>query len=170
DVPYTVEMERRLRDYHLSWIEEPLVPDDLDGYAYLTRELPTRISMGEHEYTKYGFKELMERQVADIYQPDVNRVGGLTEAKKICALAEAHHVPILPHSNEAHNLHLIVSSPACTMIEYFPNVEPADGNTMFWKLFTGEVEASSGHIVPPDRPGLGVELNRDALREYRYEG
>jgi L-alanine-DL-glutamate epimerase-like enolase superfamily enzyme len=163
DYGYAIEMERRLSEFGLSWIEEPFLPDDLDSYVRFSAESPTRVSMGEHETSLYGFKQLIDRQVADILQPDCNRVGGITAMKKICALAEAAHIPIYPHSNEAHNLHIIVSQSNCPLIEYFPDVEPDTGNEIFWKIFDGEPHAENGFITPSKTPGLGVTLNRERI-------
>jgi L-alanine-DL-glutamate epimerase-like enolase superfamily enzyme len=170
NVAYTLEMARRLQEYDLKWIEEPLMPDELDGYSWLVRESPVPISMGEHEYTRYGFKELIDRRCANILQPDTNRAGGITEARKIYALAAAAEIPVVPHSNEAHNLHLIASSFNSPIAEYFPPVEPDTGNELFWRVFVGEPKAVDGYIQPPDRPGLGIELNEDVVRELEWEG
>lgn len=167
DVPYTLAMSERLREFDLAWIEEPLLPDDIDGYAYLNERSSIPISCGEHEYTRWGFKTLLERKATRILQPDGNRAGGITEMLRICALGSAYGVPVVPHSNEAHNLHVIVAQPACSMMEYFPNVEPDTGNEIFWKLFVGEPVAEDGHVTPSARPGLGIEVNREALRELQ---
>jgi len=169
DYNYAVEMERRLRPYRLAWLEEPFLPDDLDSYVKLRAKSATPISCGEHEYTKHGFRQLIEIGAADILQPDANRAGGITEMKKICALAEAAGIDIYPHSNEAHNFHVIVSQPNCPLVEYFPDVEPDTGNELFWKVFTGEPVAVDGCLVPNDRPGLGIEVNRAAVEELRHE-
>jgi L-alanine-DL-glutamate epimerase-like enolase superfamily enzyme len=169
DLSYALEMEKRLRPYNLAWIEEPFVPDDLESYVRLRAKSETAISMGEHEYTKHGFKQLIDLGVADILQPDTNRVGGITEMKKICALAEAAHIPIYPHSNEAHNFHVILSQPNCPLVEYFPDVEPDTGNELFWKVFTGEPRAVDGCLIPSDKPGLGIEVNREAVAALTWK-
>ncbi len=169
DYNYAVEMERRLRPYHLAWLEEPFMPDDFASYVKLRERSETLISCGEHEYTKHGFKHLIDIGAADILQPDANRVGGITEMKKICALAEAAGLPVYPHSNEAHNFHVIVSQTNCPLVEYFPNVEPDTGNELFWKVFTGEPEALDGYLSPTGRPGLGIEINRDMVRQLTWK-
>ncbi len=165
DLPYAREMERRLRRWDLAWIEEPLLPHDLHGYAELRRGSETPIAHGEHQYTRWAFARVIEAEAADILQPDVNRVGGLTEARKICALAAARELPVVPHSNEAHNLHLVISQVACPFTEYFPNVEPDTGNELFWKLFDGNPEARDGRVDLDKRSGLGIDINRSALNE-----
>jgi L-rhamnonate dehydratase len=165
DVGYAVQMAERLRDLGLSWLEEPLMPQDVSGYVELRRRVPwQRWSCGEHSYTKWDFKELIDRGAADILQPDLNRTGGITEGRKICALAEAAGLPVIPHSNEAHNLHLVYSQPAtvCPVVEYFPDVEPDTGNELFWKLFRGNVRQVDGTLtLDATRPGLGVDIDED---------
>lgn len=163
DVFYTIEMIKRLLPYNLSWIEEPLMPHDLDGYSYLSKHSSIPISCGEHEYTRWGFRDLIERKVTRLLQPDTNRTGGITEMMKICALASAHDLQVIPHSNEAHNLHIIASQMVCPFMEYFPNVEPDTGNEIFWKIFKNEPIAEKGFIIPGDKPGLGIEINEEIV-------
>ena len=144
------------------------MPHDVAGYVELKRRCPwQRWSCGEHSYTKWEFAELIRRRAVDILQPDVNRAGGLTEAVKICALAETAGLPVVPHSNEAHNLHLVFSrSPSvCPLVEYFPNVEPDTGNELFWKVFEGHPEARDGRVELGDRPGLGISVREEVVAE-----
>ncbi|HEX4402847.1 MAG TPA: enolase C-terminal domain-like protein [Galbitalea sp.] len=163
DLPYTLDMVKRLEKYNLAWVEEPLLAMDLNGYEELCRRSPIPISHGEHLYNRYEFAEVLRRSAASIIQPDVNRVGGFTEAKKIIALAETYGIPVMPHSNEMHNLHLTFSSTAVPMAEYFPNVLPDTGNELFWSIFEGEIEAVDGQLSIPTAPGLGIRLNQDVL-------
>ncbi len=167
DYAYACEMERRLRPYRLAWIEEPFMPDEIEKYVRLREQSQTPISAGEHEYTKHGFQQLIERRAVDILQPDCNRVGGITELKKICAMAEGAGMPVYPHSNEAHNLHVVISQNNCPLAEYFPDVEPDTGNELFWKVFSGDVHAEDGHLTPSPAPGLGREINWDAIEQLR---
>ncbi len=167
DFGYAIEMAKRLREFNLAWIEEPLMPEQVDRYAELRERVPwQRWSCGEHSYTKWDFAELIRARAGDLLQPDINRAGGLTEARKIAALAETAGLPVIPHSNEAHNLALIFSQMphVCPVIEYFPDVEPDTGNELFWKIFDGNAVASGGTLYyPASRPGLGVTLREDAI-------
>ncbi len=168
DFGYALEMANRLREFQLSWMEEPLMPHDVDRYAELRERAPwQRWSGGEHSYTKWDFQELISKRAVDILQPDLNRAGGLTEGRKIAAMAEAAGLPVIPHSNEAHNLALIFSqsTQVCPLVEYFPQVGPDTGNELFWKLFTGNAEAVQGSLELPDKPGLGVDLNEELAAE-----
>jgi L-lyxonate dehydratase len=173
DLAYTLEMAERMRPYRLSWIEEPLMPEQVERYDELHGRVPwQRWSCGEHSYGKWEFAELIRRRATDILQPDVNRVGGITEARKICALAEAAGLPVVPHSNEAHNLVIVFSQPAhvCPVIEYFPDVEPDTGNELFWKLFDGNLEQQGGMLTfDLSRPGLGVAPNEEVAGELLVE-
>ncbi len=171
DVGYAIEMAKLLREFQLSWIEEPLMPHDVDGYVELKQRCPwQRWSCGEHSYTKWEFKELIARRAVDILQPDANRAGGITELRKICALAEAAGLPVVPHSNEPHNLHITFSQPAhvCPLIEYFPDVEPDTGNELFWRLYKGVPQARGGYLELDSRPGLGIELDDDTIRRLQH--
>lgn len=166
DLGYAIQMADLLREHRLSWIEEPLMPSDLDGYEELKARCPwQRWSCGEHSYTKWDFAELIRRRAVDILQPDVNRTGGITETMKICALAETAGLPVVPHSNEPHNLAVIFSQSAhvCPVIEYFPSVEPDTGNELFWKAFRGHPVPEQGIIAAPPGPGLGVEIDEEAI-------
>ena len=171
DVTYAIRMIRMLEDagLNLKWIEEPVIPDDVDGYARIRREVHTPISGGEHEFTRYGYRELIRREAVDILQPDVNRIGGITEARKIWAMAAAYDIPVIPHAGQMHNYHLVISHLNSPMAEYFPPASEGgalDDDTLFWELFTGEPRAENGFVRLPDKPGLGLELNWPQIRRW----
>ncbi|MBI3281727.1 MAG: L-rhamnonate dehydratase [Acidobacteria bacterium] len=163
DVPYTLEMDRRLAGHRLRWIEEPLYPDDLEGYARLCREVRgTRIASGEHEYTRYGFAELIRHKAAHILQPDITWSGGLTELRRIATLAASAGLPFIPHrGGSLYGLHLILATPTCHLAESFGIGET--GNEIM-EAMTPPYE--KGHIHAPEKPGFGVELNEQLLQKY----
>lgn len=166
DLGYAMEMAHLLREYRVSWIEEPLPAQDVDGYVELKLRCPwQRWSTGEHLYSKWEFQEFIARRAADILQPDANRCGGITEMRKICAIAEAAGLPVIPHSNEAHNLAVVFSQAphVCPMVEYFPPVEPDTGNELFWKIFDGNPTARNGVLHPSLNPGLGLGICETAV-------
>lgn len=174
DVQYATRMIRMIEDagLNLNWVEEPVIPDDIAGYAEIRRNVNTRISGGEHEFTRYGFRDLIQQEAVDILQPDVNRVGGITEARKIWAMAAAHDLPVIPHAGQMHNYHLILSHMNSPFSEYFPPPEddiPPDENELFWRLFHGEPRQVDGTIDLPDTPGLGLTINWDLVNQYRIE-
>ena len=164
DLSYAVRMIRMLEDegMNLAWVEEPLIPDDLDGAATIRRAVRTPIAGGEHEFTRYGFRELIRRGAVDVLQPDVNRVGGITEARKIWAMAAAEGLHVIPHAGQMHNYHLVMAHLNSPMAEYFP--APGDGgvlddDTLGWAIFDGDPRAVGGYITLPETPGVGVRLN-----------
>ena len=165
DVEYALEMERMLRPFGLRWIEEPLMPHDVRGYARLCRHSQTPISHGEHCFTRYDFQELIEADAAHILQPDVNRVGGFTEARKVFALGAARDLPVVPHGNDLHNLHFVFSQLNCPFTEYFPDGVPEDANSLFWRLFEGNPRAEGGTLRLGADPGIGYVLNEELAAE-----
>lgn len=173
DVQYTIRMVRMLEDegLNLAWVEEPVMPDDIAGYAEIAAAVETPISGGEHEFTRYGFRQLIGEHAVDIVQLDVNRVGGITEAHKIWAMAAAYDLPVLPHAGQMHNYHLIISHMNSPITEYFPPPEGVpDGNELFWSLFVGEPRVKDGYITLPETPGLGLEPDWQLVDKYLYKG
>ena len=168
DLEYAIKMERELRPYGLKWIEEALMPHDVDGYARLCATSQTQISHGEHSYTRWDFQEIIDKKAAHILQPDVNRVGGITEARKIWAMAAAKDLPVVPHGNDLHNLHLVFSQVNTPFTEYFPNVW--DGaNTHFWDIYEGNPVQKNGRISLSNKPGLGYTLKESAVQKILLE-
>ena len=168
DLEYAIKMERELRPYGLKWIEEALMPHDVNGYARLCSVSQTPISHGEHSYTRWDFQEIIEKGAAHILQPDVNRVGGITEARKIWAMAAAKDLPVVPHGNDLHNLHLVFSQVNTPFTEYFPNVWDG-GNTHFWDLYDGNPVVKNGKISMSDKPGIGYTLKHDVVEKLRVK-
>lgn len=156
---YARRMLRAVAPFNLRWVEEPVIADDLHGYAELKAMGLVAISGGEHEYTLHGFRQALDLKAYDIVQFDVNRVGGITAAKKIADLCEAYDVVVIPHAGQMHNYHLTMSTYAGPMAEYFPKVPVEVGNELFWYIFDGEPIAENGSIdLADDRPGFGLTL------------
>jgi L-lyxonate dehydratase len=163
---YAKQMLPLLEPFRLRWLEEPVIPDDISGYAELKAYGRVPIAGGEHEFTVYGFRELLDKRAVDYIQFDTNRVGGISQARKICALAEAHSVPVIPHAGQMHNYHVVMSSLNCPMAEYFPVVDVEVGNELFWYIFDGEPKARDGFIDLDDNlPGLGLTINEQSLKD-----
>ncbi len=168
DLDYARAMVRLLEPFDLRWLEEPLIPDELEGYAALTRQSPIPIAHGEHEFALKGFADLVRRGAADVIQFDTNRVGGITQAVKICALAEAFGLTVVPHAGQVHNYHVVASQPACPMAEYFPPNAIEVGNELPHWLFAGEPLAEDGAVRLNGKPGLGITVDpREPVREIR---
>jgi L-rhamnonate dehydratase len=168
---WTLDYARRmvplLEPYRLRWLEEPVIPDDIHGYAELKAMRRIPIAGGEHEFTIFGFRELLEAKAVDYIQFDTNRVGGITQARKVAALAEAHSVPVVPHAGQMHNFHVVMASYNSPFAEFFPVVDVEIGNELFWYIFEGEPRPVDGHIdLRDDVPGLGVKIKEEALGKF----
>jgi len=167
NLDYAKRMLPLLESFHLRWLEEPVIPDDIQGYAQLKSYARIPIAGGEHEFTLYGFRDLLEARAVDYIQFDTNRVGGITQARKIAALAEAYAVPVIPHAGQMHNYHVVMASLNSPMAEYFPRVDVEVGNELFWYIFRGEPSAEGGSIDLADNvPGLGLTLDEAGLERF----
>jgi len=165
--PYAKEFLRKLEPYNLRWAEELLLPDEIHLFAKLKQYTDIPLSGGEHEYTRFGFHDLLKADALDIFQFDTNRVGGFTEAQKICTMAQMHGVEVIPHGGQMHNLHVVMSSFASPMAEYFPQTEIEVGNEMFWYIFDGEAIAENGKLQLDDnKPGMGLTLKTEGLEHF----
>ena len=158
DLPYAAEMCRRLEKYNLSWLEEPFIPDDLKSYAKLRKETSIPISGGEHEFTRWGFQEIIEKEAMDILQPDLHRCGGISEGLKIAAMAYAAGLPVIPHAYSAPHAHFCAAVVNCPQLEYFPVPYWADDAGVSTAFFKGEPEPDGDGAVTPGGPGFGIEL------------
>ena len=135
--------------------------------AEVTADVQAAIAGGKHEFTAYGFRDLLEARALDYIQFDTNRVGGLTQARKVAALAEAYSVPVIPHAGQMHNYHVVMASLNSPMAEYFPVVDVEVGNELFWYIFNGEPKAKDGFIdLDESIPGLGLTINEAALEKF----
>ncbi|MFD2099089.1 enolase C-terminal domain-like protein [Flagellimonas iocasae] len=164
---YARRFLKLLEPYNLRWVEELLLPDEIHNFSKLKRETGIPLSGGEHEYTRFGFHDLLQANALDIFQFDTNRVGGFTEALKICNMAQCHGVEIIPHGGQMHNLHVVMSSFASPMAEYFPKTEIEVGNELFWYIFDGEAITENGQLQLDDhKPGLGLTLKTEDLTHF----
>ena len=168
---WTLDYARRmvplLEQFRLRWLEEPVIPDDIHGYASLKATGRVPIAGGEHEFTLYGFRELLEAKAVDYIQFDTNRVGGITQARKIAALAEAYSVPVIPHAGQMHNFHVVMASFNSPMAEFFPVVDVEVGNELFWYVFKGEPTPVDGFIdLDENVPGLGLTIDEESLKRF----
>ena len=156
---YAKRITRKLAPFDLKWIEEPLMPDELEAYMELTRSSPVPIAAGEHEFTRYGFDLLIRNKAVNIVQFDMGRVGGFTEAKRVCALATVAGLPVCTHAYGLPTLQFITSEPACLMAEHFPvpvwmrEDQPEVG------FFDGAPSPVNGMVSLSDEPGMGYRLN-----------
>jgi L-rhamnonate dehydratase len=167
---HALHLGRALADHGIYFLEEPLAPDDVAGFAKLVAASPTPIATGEKESTQYPYIDLMDRGGLRIIQPDVARVGGISETMRIVAHAEARGVRVIPHcwSTDilvAATLHVVATIRDCPYLEF-----NATENPLRTGLLIDPIRPVDGLVRVPERPGLGIELNEETLRRYRWEG
>ena len=161
---------RRVEDQDIYWLEEPVATEDLSGSALVAQQLTTPVSGYETETGLPGFRELITRHAVDIVQPDVIWSGGITECRKIAAVAQAYNLPVIPHVfssavSTIANMHFIASIPNGSWLEWDQNP-----NALRTDLFEEPlVLDGKGHVRLPERPGLGVKLKQETLDRYRID-
>ena len=138
-------------------------PDDYVGQREITRATGVPVAAGENEYTRYGFRDMINHRAVDILQPDALILGGITDFMKVAALAQANDLDIAPHGSQYVHIHLVAAIPNGLTLEYYrDSVDPMHG-----KIYMDELEIQDGRVYAPNRPGLGIEINQKALAEYR---
>ena len=169
DVTSAVKLGQKLADYNLMWIEDPVPMLNMAAMAKVSREIATPICTGELLETRFAFRELFERQAADIIMPDLARTGGILELKKIAAMADTYFIPVAPH-NMAGPLATIASAHVCACIPNFMILEYQMGDVP-WRdeLLSKPLPIRNGFLDLLDEPGLGVALNRKAIVKYKAE-
>ncbi len=160
DRPSAMRMGRRLEQYDLTWIEEPLDAYDAEGHAALAAQLDTPIATGEMLTSVLEHVSLIENKSVDFIQPDAPRVGGITPFLKICSLAEAKKLRLAPHFAMEIHLHLAAAYELDPWVEHFDWLDP---------LFNERLEISDGRMIVPTRPGLGFTLSEQARKWIRVE-
>lgn len=144
-----------------DWFEEPITCEDVEGHARLASKLDIPIAAGEMLFGRDEFAAYLNRGALDVVQPDVTRLGGITGWLKTAALAEQHNRPLSPHLLPEIGVHLACGLPGVASVEYMPWLYP---------LFTAPPRIEKGRIVPPQGPGLGLEVDAEAVGRYGVEG
>jgi len=163
-----IEMGRAMEPYKLYWIEEPVATDDIEGSASVAAALATPVAGYETELGLYGFRELIGRGAVDIVQPDLAWSGGFSECRRIAAYAQAHHRMVAPHAfasavNLVAALHFAAAIPNGLVLEWDQNPNAIRDELLKEPLRLG----GDGTVKLPERPGLGIELDRAAVERYR---
>jgi len=157
-----IYMAQEFEQFQVGWFEEPVLADDIQGLAEVRQSTTIPIATGEHEYTKFGFKQLIADGGVDIVQPDVIRVGGVTEWMKVAHLAHSFNLPVAPHAAQLVHLHLACATPNLKVVEYLDITEATD---KVW--YTEFPEPKDGMWSPyPDKPGLGLDLDPYAVAKW----
>jgi L-alanine-DL-glutamate epimerase-like enolase superfamily enzyme len=155
-----IRVAHGLDDCNIYLFEEPVLADDLEGLARVRSSIKIPVATGEHEYTKYGMRDLLLNKAVDIVQVDVTRCGGITEWLKIAAMAQAWNVVMAPHCMEYMHMHLLGAIPNGLMLERILTFEPLNEI-----VFVGQPQPKDGFIEIPDLPGLGLALNEDNIKK-----
>jgi L-rhamnonate dehydratase len=166
DVPYCVEMCEHIHGFRPRWLEEPVLADRIESYAEVKRRIPIPVAGGEHEYTRWGIKQLLDARACDVLQPDIYWAGGITEMQKIAALASCYDVQLVPHGHSTPaTAHFLLSQPAsvCPIIEYL-----IKWNEVHQFFLKNPLKPIDGIVTPRDEPGLGMELD-EAKTEQQEE-
>jgi len=169
NLDYTRRIIPKLVEYEPRWLEEPVIADDVRSYAELNKG-PIPISGGEHEFSLLGCAQLLQEKAVSVLQYDTNRVGGITAAAKINAVAEAYQIPVIPHAGQMHNYHLTMSNFNCPISEYFPVFDVEVGNELFYYIFEGDPDAKDGFLDLDDNlPGLGISISDKYLEHFEID-
>jgi len=167
---YTLKMAmqaaREFEDIGIYWMEEPLPPEDIEGYQRLCGSTSLRIAAGEQDVGRWTFRRLIWEACLDIIQPDISRVGGLTEAKRIAYMAHEANRPCVPHAFRtgvlvAACLHLIAAIPNSAFLEF-----SVTDSALRRELLTTPFQAVNGRVAVPTKPGLGIEINPETVKTY----
>jgi galactonate dehydratase len=167
---YATRIARRIEQFNPFWYEEPVPADNIPTLAEVRRDINLPVVTGETLYTKAAFREVLEKQAADILNPDVANCGGILELKEIAAMAEPYYVAISPHNYNSTTMALAATiQVSATMTnflitEYFVQFA-ATGNA----ISVNPIIVENGYIALPTAPGLGLEINEEALKEYQYQ-
>ena len=165
DVPFTLAVADQVKELAPRWIEEPVMPDKIAACAEIRRRSPVPTATGEHEYTRWGLKQLMDAQAADVLQADTYWAGGISEMQKIFTVATTYDLPVIPHGHSVPaNVHLSAAMPAlsCPMVEFL-----VKWNVILQFFWKEPLVPVNGYVTVPDRPGMGMELDMDKVEEER---
>ncbi len=168
DAKTAIQRARAFSEHRIFWLEEPLRPDDYDGYRKLSESTEVRIAAGEEESNRQSFLELMDRGRIDIAQVDLTRCGGFTEAMKIASLAADRGLPVVNHGfttyiNVAAALHFLNSIPNSFIAEFVVEEE----TTLRDRITRQKLIATDGYLAIPEAPGLGIDLDEESLAAFR---
>jgi D-arabinonate dehydratase len=157
-----IRMAHKLEKYDIYWLEEPILADEIDNLAKLARETSIPIAVGENHYTKWEFKELMERGAVEVVQADIEKCGGVTEFIKIAAMADAYGLPICPHHTEYIDAALVAAVPNGLFHEYIKEFFDPLG-----EILVDPIKPENGEVSPSNKPGFGIELNAAAFEKRK---
>lgn len=166
-----IKLANAMEEYNLMWLEDPIPPGNVDAMYKVTSISPVPICTGENLYLKYGFRRLIQKQAVDIVSPDIPKVGGISEFKNIAEVADAYFIPVAPH-NISSPIGTMAGVHACASIKNFMIMEVhhlSAGATWWEDLVKEKPLVKNGFITLPDRPGLGLELDKREVSKHLVE-
>lgn len=166
DAPTAIQAVRAFEEYNPGWIEEPLMPDDIAGHAAVAAAVRPPVATGEIHATRWDFLELIQQKAASILQADAGVCGGITEWRRIAAMAASHTIQVAPHWLAELHVHMVASTPNAVWVEYFTDFSVIN----LGRLFSTRLEVRSGGLALPQSPGLGVKLDDGAVKRYALDG
>lgn len=153
-----IRLGRHLEEFNLGWFEEPVVYHNLQGNAEVRQALDTPIAGGETEYTRYGMRDMIEAGAVDVLMPDLQRIGGLSEMRRVAALAASFDIPVSTHIFTEQSICFAASEANCISVEHMP---------WFSGLFNEPMEIVDGFIRVPERTGIGFSFDQAAIKKYK---
>jgi galactonate dehydratase len=174
DLGTAKRVAKELEPFRLLWLEEPVPPENIDAMRDVRESTHTPICCGENLFLRYGFREVLEKRAVDIIMPDIQKCGGLLEARKIADMAHAYYVPIAPHCQASPigtmaSCHVLAAVPNCLVLEWHWGHPP--DRTVQWKEFVKEGNIiEKGFITVSEKPGIGVEMNEEAVKKMQRPG
>ena len=153
-----IRLGRLLEPYALGWYEEPVAYQNLKASAEVRTAIDVPIAGGETEYTRYGMRDILQAGAVDVLMPDLQRIGGLSEMRRVCAMAASYDVPISTHIFTEQSICIAASEPGCLSVEHMPWFSP---------LFNEAMEIEDGCLLVPDRPGIGFNFDQAAVSRFK---
>jgi L-alanine-DL-glutamate epimerase-like enolase superfamily enzyme len=166
-----IKIANAFEPFRLSWLEDPTPPDNIEALKRVTDHSPVPICSGENHYTRHGLRQMIITQAVDVIQPDIPKVGGLLEAKKISDLADIYYLPLAAH-NVCSPIGTMAACHACASMRNFTVIEFHAQDIPWWDdlVMDGGMLIKDGYITLPDKPGLGIELNDEVARVHLAKG
>jgi D-arabinonate dehydratase len=159
-----IQFAERIAKYDPFWFEEPIAPDDYEGFKRIAATTSIPIATGENEYTRYGFRDLINTGAVPILNADATHLGGITEFMKVAALAQAYDLDISPHGEQEIHVHLVAAIANGLILEYYPDTF----NPLWETMYNSTLRINSdGTVSPPNVPGIGIDPNYAVLNQYR---
>jgi D-arabinonate dehydratase len=166
DAKTAIKAGHQFEAYNIQWLEEPVMPDNIQASAEIKAALEIPIATGEIEGTRWGFRDLIEKKAADILQPDVTVVGGITEWMKVAHMASGWDIPVAPHYFWDIHVHLVAATSNSLTVEYFLRESDI---VNFDDLLIEPLQPVQGFLEVPQKPGLGIDLNEEAVQRFEIK-